>query len=54
MFNWHTAGKDGKSLRSPGVSIFHPWLKVGALAKFKLGNGSWISFWLDTWEGHFF
>ena len=48
---WHIVGKDGKSLRSPWVSISRSWLKVEALVKFKLGNGHWIAFWADRWEG---
>ncbi|XP_038903695.1 uncharacterized protein LOC120090219 [Benincasa hispida] len=45
-------GKGGRSLKSPWVSISKTWLKVEILATFKLGNGSRIAFWLDTWEGH--
>ena len=49
-FNWHIAGKDGKSLRCPWISISRTWLKVDALATEKLGNGCGIAFWLDTLE----
>ena len=43
-FKWHTAGKEGKCLRSPWVSISRSWLKIDALATFRLGNGRWIAF----------
>lgn len=49
MFNWHTAGKGSLSLRSPWVNISISWLKVEALAVYKLGNGSRIAFWLNPW-----
>ena len=43
--------KKGKSLQSPWVSISRTWLKVEALAKFKIGNGQRMTFWTDLWEG---
>ena len=49
FFTWHTAGKEGVSLRSPWLSISCLWLKVERLATFKLGVGNRIAFWLDTW-----
>lgn len=54
MFNWRTTGKDSKSLRSPWVSIFHPWLKVEAWAKFKLGNGREGDTSFNNWFSKFF
>lgn len=50
-YNWHTARKTCYSLRSPWISISRTWLKVDALAYYKLGNGSRIAFWLDPWDG---
>lgn len=49
--NWHMAGKIGNSLRSPWISISRTWLKVEALAMFKIENSSIISFWSNPWDG---
>lgn len=40
LFNWHTTGKEGVSLRSPWLSISRMWLKVEKLATFKLEMGT--------------
>lgn len=47
--NWHTSGNVNVSLRSPWISISRPWLKVEALAEFRVGNGCRTIFWLDPW-----
>lgn len=39
-YNWHTAGMNNNSLRSPWISITRTWPKVDALATFKHGNGT--------------
>ena len=38
-FNWHTARKEGKCVRSPWVIISRTWLKMESLATFSLGMG---------------
>ncbi|TYK01564.1 hypothetical protein E5676_scaffold451G001410 [Cucumis melo var. makuwa] len=50
IFNWHAAGKEGKCLRSPWVSMSRAWLKIDALTTFRLGNVRRVAFWLDPWE----
>lgn len=49
LFNWHTYGKVNLRLRSPWINISRTWVKVEALATYKLGNGSRIRFWMDSW-----
>lgn len=48
LFGWHTSGLAICSLRSPWVSISRTWLKVEALAMFKVENGR-TTFWLEPW-----
>lgn len=43
------AGKSGLSLRSPWISISRSWMKIKALATFKIGNGNRVGFWIDPW-----
>lgn len=38
-------------LRCPWVSISRTWLKIEALATFRLRNRRRIAFWLDPWKG---
>ena len=45
LFNWHTSRKINLSLRSPWINISRTWLKIKALAVYKLGSGSRIGFW---------
>lgn len=52
LYNWHTAGKVCHSLSSPWISISRSWLKVEALATYKLGSGNRIAFWHDPWLDH--
>lgn len=49
LFGWHTNGKVSCSLHSPWIGISRTWLKVEALAIFKIGNGRRVAFWLDPW-----
>lgn len=49
LFEWLTYGKVSCILRSPWISISRTWLKVEALAVFKIGDGRRIAFWLDPW-----
>ena len=48
-FGWHTSGEVKNSLRIPWISISRSWLKVEALAVYKVGNGRRVAFWLDPW-----